>query len=187
MPPPNPPAYTAIVPPLRVAILPWLVLAAVLAHAGDAAAECPKAKGKPVYRVTRSPLPPPPKGEKPQLQVFSVFATGRWTWVAPSATEAGKSDTRTGCIAPAAMKEVARALAKARFVVAGGIVTTCAALPIARVKYAALRRGKRVTTEEPCGIPLDKTTERLRRCAEEVARDQPPPLDELREICRGKP
>ncbi|MBZ0234512.1 MAG: hypothetical protein K8M05_19430 [Deltaproteobacteria bacterium] len=171
---------------LRVAILPWLVLAALLAHAREAAAECPKAKGKPIYRVTRGPVHKPPKGEKPQTQVFSVFATGRWTWVGPSATEAGQDDARGGCIAPAAMKELQRALAKARFRVAGGVVTTCAALPIARVKYAALRSGKRVTTEEPCGIPLDKSTAALARCAEEAARTTPPPLDELRKICRGE-
>ncbi len=172
-------------PPLRVAIVPWLVLAAVLAHPRHAGAECAQAKGKPVYRVTRGPVHEPPKGEKPQKQVFSVFATGRWTRLGPSPTAPGETEAHTGCIAPAAMKEVARALAKARFRVAGGLVTTCAALPVARVKYAALRRGKRVTTEEPCGIPLDRSTERLRRCAEEATRDQPPPLDELRKLCRG--
>jgi hypothetical protein len=157
------------------------VVAAVLAHAGVATAECPKPRGKPMYQVTRSPLHEPAKGEAAsvQAQTFSVFATGRWVW-------AGADGTQTGCIGPMAMKEINRALTKARFRVASGIVTTCAALPIARVKYAWLRRGKRVTTDEPCGIPVDKTTATLARCAEEAARETPPGIDELRTICRGE-
>lgn len=169
------------------ALLPGLVVATVLAYTRGATAECPKPKGKPAYRVTRGPLHKPAKGDPTPVltQTFEVFATGRWTYTVPSATEPGKLTTQTGCIGPQAMKAFNLALKRARFEVAPGIVTTCAALPIARVKYAALRRGRRVTTDEPCGIPLDKSTAALARCAEEAARATPPPIDELRKICRG--
>lgn len=170
------------------ALLPGLVVATVLAYARDATAECPKPKGKPLYRVTRAPLHKPEPGEATsvQTQTFSVFHTGRWVWVGAGTEGSGEAMAQTGCMGPKAMKEFHRALAKARFNVASGIVTTCAALPIARVTYAALRRGKRVTTDEPCGIPLDKTTAALVRCAEEASRPSPPPIDELRRICRGE-
>ncbi|HUQ01863.1 MAG TPA: hypothetical protein VM261_05170 [Kofleriaceae bacterium] len=174
------------------ALLPGLVVAAVLfgtsiVSARSAAAECPKPKGKPMYRVTRGPINAPPPGEATsvQTQTFEIFATGRWRWVGAGEAGSGEAMGQSGCISPAAMKEIDRAMSKARFRVASGIVTTCAALPIARVKYAALRRGRRVTTDEPCGIPLDKTTAALARCAEEAARATPPAIGELRKICRG--
>ena len=44
----------------------------------------------------------------------------------------------------------------------------------------------RITTEEPCGIPLDPTTVTLVRCAEMASRSGPRPIDELRKICRGQ-
>jgi hypothetical protein len=85
------------------------------------------------------------------------------------------------------MREFNLALARARFDVASRrTVVTCQALPTTRVKYAALRRGKRITTDEPCGIPLDPTTARLVRCVETATRASPPPIEELRKICRGK-
>lgn len=167
---------------LRVALLPGLVVATVLAHARVATAECPKPKGKPQYRMTRGPLHKPAPGDSAevQTQTFSVFATGRWVWV-------GADGAQTGCIGPRAMKEFNLALAKARFkVVSRGVVTTCAALPIARVTYAYLRKGRRITTDEPCGIPIDPSTARLARCAQEASRPTPPPIDELRKICRGE-
>jgi hypothetical protein len=187
----HPDAYTSIVPSSR-ALLPGLVVDALLlvtsvVSASRAAAECPKPRGKPMYRVTRSPIHKPAPGEATsvQTQTFEIFATGRWRWIGAGAAGSGEAMGQSGCIAPAALKEIQRAMAKARFGVASGIVTTCAALPIARVKYAALRRGRRVTTDEPCGIPLDKSTAALARCAEEAARASPPPLADLRKICRG--
>lgn len=140
-----------------------------------------------MYRVTRTPFPaPPPREAKASTQTFDVFATGRWTWTGPSSTVAGEMTRETGCIAPSALREIMLAMSKARFRVASGVVATCQALPIASVKYAALHRGRRVSTEEPCGIPLDKGTAALARCAEEARREQPLPIDELRAICRGK-
>lgn len=168
-----------MVRPLRVALVLGLAIAALLASARGAAAECPKPRGKPLYRVTRGPIHKPPKGEKPETDVFSVFATGRWTRVA-------SGETQTGCIGPMAMKEINLALSKARWRVARGIVTTCAAVPTRRVTYAWLRKGRRITTDEPCGIPIDERTATLARCAEHAASDAPPPIDELRAICRGK-
>jgi hypothetical protein len=164
---------------VRVALLLGLLLAAMLDGAREAAAECPKPRGKPMYRVTRGPIVKPPRGEKPQTTVFSVFATGRWTLVAPG-------ESTTGCIGPLAMKELSLALSKARWRVARGVVTTCRALPTERVTYAWLRKGRRITTDEPCGIPIDERTATLARCAEEAARETPPPIDELRAICRGE-
>jgi hypothetical protein len=173
------------------ALLPGLVVVALLATllgpARDAAAECPRPKGKPMYRVTRVPLHEPEPGEATsvQTQTFEIFATGRWRWVGAGEAGSGEAMAQSGCLSPAALAEIKRAITRARFRVAPGIVTTCAALPIARVKYAALRHGKRVTTDEPCGIPLDKSTAALARCAEEAARASPRPLAELRKICRG--
>lgn len=160
---------------LRVA----LVVAAALLCTRSAAAECPKPRGKPIYRVTREPLHKPPKGDPTPVerQTFSVFATGRWVG----------TDEGSGCLGPQTMRELTLALARARFdVVSRGNVVTCQAVPTMRVKYAALRRGKRITTEEPCGIPLDPTTARLARCAEAATSESPPPIEELRRICRGK-
>ena len=176
-------------PRFRVALLPGLVVAALLVHARGAAAECPKARGKPIYRVERGPLHQPEPGETTpvQTQTFSVFATGRWTWVGSGEADSGEAMGQSGCLAPAAMKEINRAITRARFRVASsGTITTCAALPIARVKYAALRRGKRVTTDEPCGVPIDPTTAALARCADEARSPSPPAIDELRRICRGE-
>jgi hypothetical protein len=84
------------------------------------------------------------------------------------------------------MREIQNAIAHAKFRVASGVVATCDALPVARVKYAALRRGRRVTTDEPCGIPLDKTTAALVACTEAARQPSPPPLVDLRAICRGR-
>jgi hypothetical protein len=172
----------------RALLLPGLVVAAMLVQTRAAHAECPVAKGHPIYRVERGPIhgPPPGGGTVVQTQTFAVWATGRWTWVGAGEVDSGEAMGQSGCIGPRAMKELKLALARAKFLVASGVVTTCDALPTARVKYAALIRGKRVTTDEPCGIPLDKTTAALVRCAEEAARPSPPKLDALRAICRGK-
>jgi hypothetical protein len=145
----------------------------------SAAAECKKAAtGKPIYRQQREALHVP-RGEKapPPTEVLSIYPDGSWTWT----DDPGAS----GCVAPAAMKEVTRALARARFRLQGGIVTTCAALPTHRMTYAAPRRGKRITVDAPCGNPVDTTTTALIACVE-AARQVPPPADaDLRAICRG--
>jgi hypothetical protein len=171
-----------------VLLLPGLVVAAVLVQTRVAGADCPVAKGKPIYRVERGPIhgPPPGGGTAVQTQTFAVYATGRWTWVGAGEVDSGEAMGQSGCVGPRAMREFQLALARAKFLVASGVVTTCDALPTARVKYAALRRGKRVTTDEPCGIPLDKTTDRLARCGDALRRATPLPLSELRAICRGE-
>lgn len=158
------------------------VVLAIGTHA-SADAECGRPAGKPIYRQERGPLRPPPaaatgRGMKP-TETLAIYASGAWIWVGPDA------DRQEGCIARAALRELTRSVTRATFRFPRGPVATCTAVNFERVTYAAPRRGKRLSTEAPCGTPPDVSTGRLIACAEAVRRTPALPVGEVRAICRG--
>lgn len=149
-----------------------------------AAAECKKASGKPIYTMKHGPLAGEP-GEPPPTptEIFQLYASGRWTYV--TTDEPGETAPAGGCITPAALREVTRALARATFRHPREPVAVCAAVPHARITYAAPRRGKVLSIESPCGTPPDATTSALIACVES-ARSTSTSLADLRTTCRGR-
>ena len=119
---------------MRSALLALVALATVR----TAAAECPKPKGKPIYRQERGPRQVDPGTPAPEpTEVLALYPGGAWTFVTDSEGIAPQS----GCIPAAALREVTAALGRAKFAHPRGPVTTCAALPTSRITYAAPRRG----------------------------------------------
>jgi len=156
-----------------------LIVGLGIALAGRAAADpCKPAAGRPIYRETHGPLTPTPD-DAAQTDTFALFANGTWTWSRPG--DAGNG----GCITTTQLREVKRAIARARFRRPTEPTVTCDALPTARVVYAAPRRGKRITSEAPCGTPVDRTTQRMIECAHAVMQAAAPADADLRAICRG--
>ncbi len=162
---------------------------ALAAMASSADAECPAARGKPIYRQERGPIHPPEPGEPAdvQTQTLAIYPGGRWTWVGAGEFDSGEAMGRGGCLAPAVMKEFTRALARARFRRVGGrTVATCQAVNTAKVTYAAPRRGAKVSVEVPCGIPLERTTAALAACAQVVTSGSTVGVSDVRASCRGE-
>ncbi len=163
---------------MRLALIAVLALAAVRA----AAAECPKPKGKPLYRQERGPRQVDPGTPAPEpTEVLALYPGGAWTFV----TDGEGIAPQSGCIPAAAMREVTAAIGRAKFAHPRGPVTTCAALPTSRITYAAPRRGKKLSVDAPCGIPLDLSTRRLVACVEAARQPSPPDDATLRRVCKG--
>ena len=62
------------------------------------------------------------------------------------------------------MRELGRLVARARFEIER-TASVCDAVPTKRIVHAAPRRRKQVVAEQPCGLPVDKMTDRLATCA----------------------
>jgi len=171
---------------MRVLVLIGIVAVGVGLASPGARADCGKATGKPLYRQEHRPLVEPAEGETTpvQHQTFAIYASGRWTWVGAGEAGSGEAMGRGGCISAFGMAEIRRAVARARFRRSTVPVATCDALPIARVTYAAPRRGLHITVETPCGDPVEVDTRRLVACAQAVMQHRPPAGGELRMLCR---
>jgi hypothetical protein len=156
------------------------VAALVVALAGGArTADACKAKGKVLLRVTQSPL----DGYHDTVpdSSFVIYASGAWGWV-QEMPDGQEPASRGGCLKKAHLKELRRALAKAKF--AQGEPEMCDAVPEYAIEYAAPTRKKKVTVTMPCGDTADATTRALASCAELAQRDGHVASKELRATCR---
>lgn len=160
----------------------WLLLLLAIAAVPTAAADCPKPKGKPIYRQERGPrqVEPGAPAAEPS-EVLALYPGGAWTFVTDSEGIAPQS----GCIPAAALREVTAAIGRATFKHPRGPVATCQALPTSRITYAAPRRGKKLSVDAPCGIPLDLSTRRLVACVEAARQPSPPDDATMRRVCKG--
>ena len=159
-----------------------LLVVLALAAAGPAAAECPRPKGKPIYTQQRGPrtVEPGVPASEPS-EALAVYAGGAWTWQSD-----GEGTTpQAGCIPAAALREVTAALGRATFRHPRGPLATCQAVPTARITYAAPRRGKKLTVDTPCGLPLDVPTRRLVACVEAARQPSPPDAATLRRVLKA--
>ena len=152
-------------------------LGLALASARAAAADC-EPKGKPIF--VREILPISVVPDAPPSDRLSIYPSGAWVSEVP-----GHEPAR-GCAAPALRRAIAREVGRARFRFVRGPVATCAALPTSRTRFAAPRRGKDITTEQPCGVPLDASTARLVACAALVLQSTPPTAADVRARCDGR-
>lgn len=159
------------------AVLVAAGLGLALASARAAAADC-EPKGKPSF--VREVLPISVVPDAPPSDRLSIYPSGAWL-----AEVHGREPTR-GCATPALRRALAREVGRARFRFVRGPVATCAALPTSRTRFAAPRRGKDITTEQPCGVPLDASTTRLVTCAALVLAPTPPSPAEVRARCGGR-
>jgi hypothetical protein len=167
---------------VALATLAAVALIGAIDHA-SAAAECrQRPRGRPIYRVTETGFAAPTPGAPTPAQVLAIYPDGTWTRHGDPAFGDAPPLDRAGCVAPAALRELVAAVARARF----RFITapTCAAVNDRRVLLEAPRRGKRLATERPCGRPLDPATAALAACAERVAGAGDVPVDELRATCR---
>ncbi|MBK9032296.1 MAG: hypothetical protein IPL61_13450 [Myxococcales bacterium] len=176
----------------RVARARLALVAAIAAGAGavtatPAAAECRRrGVGTPIYRAQTEPAQPVPPGETTsvQTQTLAIYAEGTWTWVGAGEAGSGEAMGRSGCVSRAAMRELTRAVTRARF--KHGLGATCDALPVVRTTHEAPRRRRQIVVESPCGEPLDASTAALVACARAVTEPSPPLGAALRAECRPR-
>lgn len=167
---------------LVLATLAAIALVGAIDHA-TAAAECrQRARGRPIYRATESGFAAPTPGAPVPRQILAVYPDGTWTWHGDPAFGDAEPLARAGCVAPAALRELTAALARARFRFIAGPV--CAVVNDRKVVIEAPRRGERIVTERPCGRPTDRGTAALAACAQRVAGGGDVSLDDLRASCR---
>lgn len=162
-------------------------LATAAATAATAAAECRRrGVGAPIYRARTEPAQPVPPGEvtSVQTQTLAIYADGTWTWVGAGEVGSGEAMGRSGCVARPAMRELTRAVARARF--RHGPGATCDALAEVRTTHAAPRRRRQIVVESPCGAPLDPSTAALVACVRAVTEPSPPLGAALRAACRPR-
>lgn len=159
-----------------------VALLGAVAH-GTAAAECrQRPRGRPIYRVTESGFAAPTPGAPVPKQIRAIYPDGTWTWHGDPAFGDVAPLDRAGCVAPAALRELTAALARARFRYVSAPV--CAVVNDRKVVIEAPRRGARIVTESPCGRPIDRGTAALAACAARVIGSDDLSLDDLRAACR---
>lgn len=165
-----------------LAALAAVALLGAVAHT-TASAECrQRPRGRPIYRATVSGFAAPSPGAPAPRQVLAIYLDGTWTWHGDPAFGDVAPLDRAGCVAPAALRELTAALARARFRFVSGPV--CAAVNYRKAVIEAPRRGARIVTESPCGRSIDRGTEVLAACAEGVVGDGDLALDDVRAACR---
>ncbi|MBL8621188.1 MAG: hypothetical protein JNK64_07795 [Myxococcales bacterium] len=165
---------------LVFAAIAAIALVGAVGHA-TAAAECrQRPRGRPIYRATVVGFAAPSPGAPVPRQILAIYPDGTWTWHGDPAFGDVAPLERAGCVAPAALRELTAALARARFRFVAGPV--CAAVNYRKAVIEAPRRGARIVTASPCGRPTDRGTEVLAACAEGVVGDRA--LDDVRAACR---
>ncbi len=143
--------------------------------AGHGAAHACKRGGKVIYKEVQSPMPG--YDDSVPNATFQIWATGKWSRVQemPGGQEPASWG---GCLTRAHLKELKRALKKAKF--KNGAPEMCDAVSEIQVEHQAPQRRKTVRTSTPCGETVDPTTAALVACASAEGSAK-----ELRAICRG--
>lgn len=152
-----------------------IVIAIVLGHHAVAEAKC-RRSGKVIYEEVQAPLP----GHEDSVpdRTFRIFASGGYS-IVQEMPDGQEPASHGGCIAKKHFELLQKALARATF--KAGAQQRCDAVPERSLTYAAPRRKKRVTIDDPCGATLDASTHRLVQCATTVDDGLTPA--EVRGVC----
>ncbi len=152
------------------------VVLLLLAH--HATAEACKRNGKVLFERVQAPLP----GHDNDVpnSTFAITSTGAWSWIEEMPRDQEPS-SHGGCLSKVHLKELERALGKAKFT--NGTPEMCDAVAERELVFSAPRRKKTVRITSPCGETADAKTQLLIDCA--AAASRKPSAKEIRATCRG--